>query len=480
MSLTAPPDPRHATAGPPRLRWVLVLTASAFFMTALDALVVANALPQIEASLHMGFAGLQWTVNAYNIALAAGIICGAALGDRFGRRRMFVVGLLVFTAASAGCALAPSAALLIGARTVQGLGGAMVIPISLTILTEAFPVERRAAVIGAYGGLAGIAVALGPILGGLISEGIDWHWIFWVNVPIGLTAALLSARLLPETFGASGRIDVPGVALVTAGVVGVVWALVRADASGWDSPEILAMLVLGIVALAAFVLWERWAREPMMPLRLLGVRSFAAGNAAAFMSWAAINVAAFLATQYFQFALGYSPVETGIRLLPFFATPLVVAPIAGAVSQRVGLRPVIVLGLALLAAGIAWVALEASTRPSYPAIVIGLAVAGVGISMSLPTVPTAVLDAVSPEEMGTASGVNNMLQRFGGVFGIAVGTAVFGARGGLGTPASFTDGFRPALGVAAALAVCGALAALALPGRARAEAPAGILVGEPR
>src|SRR5262249_3104113 len=260
----------------------------------------------------------------------------------------------------------------------------------------------------------------------------------------------------PEAFGASGRIDVPGVALVTAGVVGVVWALVRADASGWDSPEILAMLVLGIAALAAFVLWERWAREPMMPLRLLGVRSFAAGNAADFMSWAAINVAAFLATQYFQFALGYSPVETGIRLLPFFATPLVVAPIAGAVSQRVGLRPVIVLGLALLAAGIAWVALEASTRPSYPASAIALPVAGVGISMSLPTVPTAVLDAVSPEEMGTASGVNNMLQRFGGVFGIAVGTAVFGARGGLGTPASFTDGLPPALAVAAPPAVSGA------------------------
>jgi EmrB/QacA subfamily drug resistance transporter len=378
--------PGTATSGDPqglRLGWVLVLTSAAFFMTCLDSLVVATALPHIQESLHVGFASLQWTVNAYNIALAAGIICAAALGDRYGRRRFFVVGLLLFTAASAACAIAPSAALLIGARTAQGLGGAIILPLSLTILTEAFPPERRTAVFGIYGGLAGLAVALGPIVGGAVTQGLDWHWIFWINVPIGIAAGALSTRLLPETFGPRTPLDLGGVALVTVALVALVWGLVRANDAGWTSAQIVSAFVVGVGALIAFVGWEARVEHPMLSLDLLRIPAFAAGNAAAFFAMASISAGAFLTTQFFQFGLGYSPLQTGVRLLPFFGTPMVVAPLAGTFAGRIGLRPVIVTGLALLGAGFVGVALEASIHPSYLILVLALLIAGVGVSMTI-------------------------------------------------------------------------------------------------
>jgi EmrB/QacA subfamily drug resistance transporter len=453
----------------PRLGWVLVLTSAAFFMTCLDTLVVATALPRIQESLHVGFASLQWTVNAYNIALAAGVICAAALGDRYGRRRFFVLGLALFTVASAACAVAPTAALLIGARTAQGLGGAIILPLSLTILTEAYPAERRAAVFGIYGGLAGLAVALGPIVGGAVTQGLDWHWIFWINVPIGIAAGVLSMRLLPETFGPRTPLDLGGVALITVALVGIVWGLVRGNDAGWTSAEIVSAFVVGVTALAGFVVWEARTEHPMLSLRLLRIPAFAAGNAAAFFAMASISAGAFLTTQYFQFGLGYSPLQTGLRLLPFFGTPMVVAPLAGKFAGRLGLRPVIVAGLALLGAGFAAVAFAATLHPSYVVLVVALFAAGVGVSMTIPTVPAAVFGAVDPEQMGTASGTNTMVQRFGAVFGVAIASAVFSANGHLGNSTTFTDGFRPAVMVAAVLALLGALAGFAVSTRTTQE-----------
>jgi EmrB/QacA subfamily drug resistance transporter len=456
--MTVSPNGRAEAA--PRLGWVLALSSVAFFMVALDALVVITALPQIQKDLGVGLTSLQWTVNAYNIAVAAGIVTAAVLGDRYGRRRVFVAGLILFSVASAACALAPNVDLLILARTIQGLGGAIVLPLSLTILTETFPVERRATVVGIYGGLAGLAVASGPIVGGAVTEGVDWHWIFWINVPIGIAAAFLCTRLLPESRGGATRMDLPGVAFVTAGCIGLVWALVRANTVGWSSAEFVTSLGVAVVALIAFLVRESRAPAPLLPLGFLRIRAFAAGNATAFLLNASIFAGAFLVTQYFQFGLGYSPLETGVRLLPFFLTPMFVAPAAGAVADRIGLRPVIFLGLVLQGLGFAWVAAVASTNPSYPAIVLGLLVAGVGVSMTLPTVPTAVLGSVDPADMGTASGINSMMQRFGAVFGLAIVTAVFAADGGIGSPTAVTDGFRPAVAVASAFAVLAALAAL--------------------
>jgi EmrB/QacA subfamily drug resistance transporter len=452
-----------------RLSWVLGLTSLSFFMCVLDSLVVITALPRMQADLHVGLATLQWTVNAYGIAFAAAIITAAALGDRFGRRRVFVGGLTLFTLASAACALAPDASLLIAARTVQGLGGAAVLPLSLTILTGAFPPERRGTIVGIYGGLAGLAVASGPLVGGALTQGIDWHWIFWANVPLGVVAALASARLLPESFGRQARLDLPGVALVSAAVVGLVWGLVRAPAVGWSSAEVVSAVAGGALLVAAFLVWEARAPEPMLPLRLLRVPAFAAGNASAFLMSGSIFGGAFMVSQYFQLGLGYSPLATGIRLLPFTMTPIVIAPLAGAASDRLGRRPLVIAGLAVQAAGFAWVALRASTHLGLAELLVALSVAGAGASMALPTVPTAVLGAVAPADMGTASGVNNTMQRFGAVFAVAIATSVFAAYGHLGSPAGITDGFRPAVGVSALLALLGAAAAVALERRARGQ-----------
>ncbi len=373
---------------------------------------------------------------------------------------------MLFTAASAACALAPSAGALIAARTVQGLGGAVVLPLSLTILTTAFPAERRGLIVGVYGGLAGLAVAVGPLVGGAVTQGIDWQWIFWINVPIGLVAAALATRMLPESYGASKRLDLPGLSLVTAGVVAVVWSLVRANDAGWSSPEVLAALAGGLGMLVAFVAWEGRAAEPMVPLRLFRSREFTFGNVTTFMMSGATFATAFLVTQEFQFARGYSPLSTGLRLLPFFATPMFIAPIAGAVSDRVGRRPVIVCGLALETAGLAWVAARGSLSTGWVEIALALLVAGVGISMALPTVPTAVLSAVGEDEMGTASGINYMAQRFGAVFAVAIATAAFAAYGHLGSPTSVTAGFQPAMWACAAFALLGTFGGLAMRSRA--------------
>jgi EmrB/QacA subfamily drug resistance transporter len=450
---------------PSRLGWILGLTSTAYFMVVLDALVVITALPRMQRDLHTGLAALQWTVNSYGIAFAAGIVTAAALGDRLGRRRVFIAGLALFTVASACCALAPGAPALIAARAVQGLGGAAVLPLSLTILTGAFPARRRGTVVGIYGGLAGLAVAIGPLVGGAVTEGLDWHWIFWVNVPIGVAASLLSLRLLPESYGPAARLDLRGVALISAGAVCLVWGLVRASQAGWGSAEIITALAVGAALLGGFFYWESRAPEPMLPLRMLRIRAFAAGNATALLMSGSVFAAGFLVAQYFQFALGYSPLATGVRLLPWFATPMLVSPVAGAMSDRIGRRPVIATGLLVQAIGLGWAALKASAGAGGVELMLPLLAAGIGISMALPTVPTAVLSAVAPAEMGKASGIINMMQRFGAVFAIAAASSVFAAYGHLGSPVSVTDGFRPALAVCAALSLLGAITALAVTAR---------------
>jgi EmrB/QacA subfamily drug resistance transporter len=454
-----------------RLRWVLGLTSTAYFMVIIDAAVVITALPRMQRDLKVSISSLQWTLNAYGIAFAAGIITAAALGDRFGRRRIFNLGLALFTIASAASALAPDASALIAARTVQGLGAAMVLPLSLTILTTAFPPERRAMIVGVYGGLAGLAVASGPLIGGGITEGIDWHWIFWINVPIGVVALALCFRLLPESYGARERLDLAGVALVTGGVVALVWALVRANQAGWASAEIVSTLAAGTLLLLVFAAWESRHAEPMVPLRLFRNRTFAAGNATTFLMSGAIFAGAYFVTQEFQFARGYSPVSAGLRLLPFFATPMFISPLAGAIAGKTGLRPVMVLGLALQAAGFTWVCVRGGLGTSWIELTFALLVAGIGISMALPTVPTAVLGAVQPHEMGKASGINYMTQQLGQVFAIAIGTSVFAAYGHLGTPASVTGGFKPALAACTVFAVLATLTAARITAPKKAEAP---------
>ena len=453
----------HPSAVPkPRLGWTLALTSLAFFMVSLDVLVVVTALPAIHRDLGASLASLQWTINAYALAYAASITTAAALGDRFGRRRVFTFGLALFAATSAACALAPGIEALIAARIAQGIGAGMIMPLSLTILTTAFPPDRRGAIVGIWGGVAGIAVASGPLIGGAITQGLTWHWVFWLNVPIGLVAAALSRVRLDESFGPPTRLDLLAVALVTGGASGLVLGMVRASDLGWSSPQTLAAMLAGALLMGAFVRWELRAAEPMLPMSLFRNVTFSAANAAGFFMTGSLFAAVFLIAQYFQLALGGSPVETGLWVLPWTATPLLVAPLAGALSDRIGRRQLMVAGLTLQGASFAWFSAVAAPGVAYWLLALPMALAGVGVSMVLPVAPTAVLSAVSRQDLGKASGVNSTLQRFGNAFGVAVATAVFAAFGSLATPAAFSAGFHPALTVVAGLSLLGAVASLAV------------------
>jgi EmrB/QacA subfamily drug resistance transporter len=467
MQTTDRPSPRTGVRPPEPARagWALALTSLSFFMVALDALVVITALPAIRAGLGGSLSTLEWTVNAYTLTFAAGIITAAALGDRLGRRRMYVAGLLLFTVASAACAVAPSAAALIAARAVQGVGAAFVTPLSLTILTAAFPANRRGAVMGIWGGLGGLAIACGPLVGGAVVEGLNWHWIFWVNVPIGLATAAASRFRLAESRGPGTRLDLPGMVLAATAATAVAWGLVRAADVGWGSLQVIGSLALGAALTVGLMAWERRAVAPMLPPGLLRIREFAAANLTGFCSFAAITSAAFLMSQYLQLGLGYSPLATGLRFLPWTATPTLIAPLAGVLADRIGTRPLMSAGLALQAAGLAYIAVVATTSTAYGQLVLPLVVAGVGISMALPSTPTAALGAVAPPDMGKASGVLNTLQRFGGVFGVAVVSAVFAGSGALTSQVNIVSGFRPALAVSAGLSLLGAASALWVRGR---------------
>ena len=463
--------------------WTIVLAGLGIFMTALDNLVVATALPVLRTSLHAGLSGLEWTVNAYLLAFACLILSGAALGDRFGRRRMFTVGIAVFTAASAAAALSPSVGALIAARVVQGAGAAIAFPLTLTLISEAFPVEKRGAAIGMWGAIAGMAAAFGPLIGGAIITGISWRWIFWVNVPVGVTLVALAPARLRESFGPRSRIDAVGVALAAAATLGLTWALVRANTVGWGSFEVLATSIAGSALIVAFLAWERRAASPMLPLELFRRRGFATANAVSFYMFAGLFGALFLMTQLLQTALGHSPLGAGLRLLPWTAAPGLVSPIAGALADRFGNRPFMTVGMALQTIGLGWIAASATTGMGYGQLGPALAIAGVGIGMVFPTVTNAVLASVPPAEAGVASGTNSALRQLGAVLGVAVLAAVFASHGVYSSPRLFIDDFSPALWVAVGLTALGIVAAALSPGRGpgrdrAASEPAFGLAGE--
>jgi len=454
-----------------RTRWVVALTAIGSLMAALDTLVVSTALSTIRVDLHATVEQLEWTVNAYNLSLAVLMITATALGDRFGRRRLYAIGLGLFAAASAASALAPDVGVLIAARAVQGAGAALILPLGLAILSAAFPPEKRGAAIGIFSAITGLAVASGPLVGGAIVAGLAWQWIFWLNVPIGLVAIPLVLRKIDESYGPDTGLDLRGLALISGGALGLVWGLVRGNEAGWGSAEVIASLSAGALLVAAFVAWELRAREPMLPMRFFRSRAFSAGNAAIFLTFAALFSAVFFYAQLLQTGLGYGPLQTGLRLLPWTATFMTVAPIAGALADRIGERPLMVGGLSLQAIGMAWLALIADPGMAYAQMLAPLLVAGIGISLALPAAQNSVVGSVALEAVGKAAGTNSMLRELGGVFGIAIAVAVFAATGGYGSAALFVDGFVPAISVAAGLSALGAVVGLALPARRSTAVP---------
>jgi EmrB/QacA subfamily drug resistance transporter len=445
--------------------WVLAVASIASLMVALDALVVTTALPTIRVHLGASIQELEWTVNAYTLTFAVLLMTGAALGDRFGRRRMFTAGLAIFSGASAACALAPNVGLLIAARAVQGTGAALVMPLGMTLLSAAYAPEHRARALGIFSGITGLAVLGGPVIGGAITQGIAWQWIFWLNVPIGLATIPFVFRRVDESYGPrrSQSPDIAGLALVTGAALGLVWGLVRGNSAGWGSAEVIATLAVGVVLTVAFVIWERRTAEPMLPMRLFASRPFSSGNAGIFFMCTALYGAVFFMAQFLQIAQHDGPLDAGIRLLPWTATLFIVAPLVGARIRRVGERPFAVAGLLLQAAGMGWIALIAGPQVDYWRLVAPLVIAGCGVSMAMPALQNAVVSSVAAESIGKASGTFNMLRQLGGVFGIATLVAVFTGAGSYASAQTFSDGFAAAVGVAAALSLLGAVASLGLP-----------------
>jgi len=455
----------------PRAGWTLALVSAVLFMVTLDNLVVTTALPRIRVDLGASLGGLEWIVNAYTLTFAVLLMTGAALGDRFGRRRMLAIGLMIFTGASAAAAMAPSASALIVARAVQGAGGALVLPLTLTLLSEAFPAGRRGVALGIWSGVSGLGVAVGPVIGGAVVSGISWQWIFWLNVPVGLVVAPLALIRLTESRGPNRQLDLPGVALASGGLAGVVFALVRANALGWTSLPVLGAAIFGAVLLVAFVIWEQRTPTPMLPMRFFRSRTFAATNAVSLAMYFGMFGAIFLLAQFFQTAQGLSPLSAGLRTLPWTAMPIFVAPLAGLLSDRVGSRPLMFAGLTLQAVALAWLATELSPSLAYGRMIVPFMLAGAGMALVFAPAANAVLASVRDEEAGQASGATNAIREVGGVLGIAVLASVFSGAGGYATPHAFVSGLTPAVVVAAGVLAVGALAALAIPGMRRGSAP---------
>ncbi|HEU4945969.1 MAG TPA: MFS transporter [Kribbella sp.] len=460
---SAPPGLNRSMAA------VLAVVGIPVFMVTLDNLVVTNALPMIKTEIGATLTDLQWFVNAYTLSFATLLLTASAIGDRLGRRRVFLAGISLFTLASAACALATEPWMLTAARAVQGVGAAAVMPLSLTLLAATVPARMRSAAIGIWGGISGLGVAVGPVVGGAVVDGLDWQWIFWLNVPIGLVAVPLAARVLAESHGGSTRFDPLGLVLSAAGVLSVVWGVVHGADDGWTSPGVLGTLVGGVVLLAAFVAWERRTTAPMLPLRLFASRAFSVVNVTAFTFSVGVFGSVFLLAQFFQVVQGYSPLQSGIRTLPWTMAPMVVAPLAGLIVDRVGARALIVTGQVFLAAALAWMALVTTAEVEYSSYVAPFLLAGIGMGLTFAPAATVVMASASPADQGVASGTNNTIREVGVAMGVAVLASVFASYGSYETPSSYVAGLVPAVKAGAVIVAVGAVAALLLPARKRSE-----------
>jgi EmrB/QacA subfamily drug resistance transporter len=455
-----------------RRGWTLAIVSIGLFMVVLDNLVVNVALPSIHRDLGGSIQALEWTVSAYVLAYAVLLLTGAALGDRFGRKRIFIGGLVLFTLSSAAAALAPSTGLLIVARASQGVGAAIVTPLTLTLLADAFPPERRGIALGVWSGISGIAVALGPLVGGAVIEASSWHWIFWINVPIGLVLVPLAALRLVESRGVSRRLDLSGLALASGGPFGLVFGLVRSQSQGWTSPEVVIALGAGALLVLAFISVELRAAEPMLPMGFFANRGFAVTNAVSLAMYFGMFGSIFFLSQFLQNVLHNTPLQAGLKLLVWTGATMVVAPLAGFFSERYGSRLFMVAGLGLQAVALGWLAALAGVHESYSSMIGPFVLAGAGMALVFAPAANAVLSSVRTEQAGQASGAMNAIRELGGVLGIAVLAAVFTSHGSYASSQAFVNGLIPAMWVGVAVLGAGALIAAVLPFSTRASAGA--------
>ncbi|MFD0362285.1 DHA2 family efflux MFS transporter permease subunit [Nocardia sp. GCM10030253] len=468
LETAAPAAADEQPAGGRPLAAVLVAVGIPMFMVTLDNLVVTNALPVIRTELGASLADLQWFVNAYTLSFASLLLTATSIGDRLGRRRVFLSGIALFTVASAACALATEPGMLIAARAIQGFGAAAVMPLSLTLLSSAVPEQMRSAAIGIWGGISGLGVALGPLIGGAVVEGLSWQWIFWVNVPIGLLALPFAARVLTESHGRRKRLDPLGLLLSAGGVLAVVWGVIHGADDGWTSASVLSALIGGVVLLGLLIAWELRTADPMLPLRLFRSRAFRVSNTTGFTFAVGVFGSIFLLAQYFQVVQGYGPLQAGIRTMPWTLAPMVVAPLAGLIVDRVGARNLLTTGQALLAVALAWMAAVTSVDVGYGAFVGPFLLAGIGMGLTFAPGATVVMASAVPEDRAMASGTNSTIREVGVAMGVAVLASVFASRGSYADPQSFVDGLVPAVWVGAGVVAVGAVVSRLLPSRVTA------------
>jgi EmrB/QacA subfamily drug resistance transporter len=435
------------------------------FMATLDNLVMTSALPAIRADLGSTVGQLSWFMNAYTLAFATFMLPAVTLGDRLGRKRVMVAGIALFTVASIGSALSTSSAALITARAFQGLGAAAVMPLSLTLLAASVPARLRPAAIGIWGGVSGLGVALGPVIGGAVVQGVSWQAIFWLNVPVAVVALPLLAWAVVESFGRAQRMDVLGTLLLGGAVFLGVWGIVHGNDDGWTSVRVLVPLVASAVLVPSYVFHAMRRENAVLPLRLFRRRGFTVANAIGLTFTLGMFGAVFLLSQYLQIAQGYSPLQAGLRTLPWTAAPMVVAPLAGALAPRTGLRSLLVTGLLLQLSALIWFAVVTEAGSPYRDFLVPLAMAGIGMGLTFAPSATAVLDGLGEEDLGIASSANSTIREFGVALGVATLTAVFLGSGGELTPTGYAGAIGPALLVGAASVGVAVVAALFAPGR---------------
>jgi EmrB/QacA subfamily drug resistance transporter len=440
---------------------VLALTGAALFMIVLDNLIVASALPSIQHSLNTQLDTAQWVLDAYILTFAVLILIGSALGERFGRRRVFAIGLTIFTAASAAGALAPNIETLVAARAIQGAGSAILMPLTLTLLSNAFPPERRAWALGIWSAIAGIGVAAGPLAGGAITSALDWHWIFWLNVPLGLAAVLATPRYLDESRGRREPIDTTGLVLASAGLLGIVWATVRGNDAGWTATSTLGAYAVGIVLIAAFLAWETRHEHPMLPLSFFSDARFSVSNAAGFLLSFAMFAAFVMAIQFLSGVRHESPVMAGVYTLPWTIMPLIVSPFSGRLGERINPAIPTAIGLGLVGAGTLELAITLSPTTAPLALAPGFFSIGVGVGLVLPNIASLAIGAVQGPDIGKASGTLSTARLVGSVFGVAVAVAIFQAAGA-DSLETVTNGISHAFAAAGIVSVAGSLIALTI------------------
>ena len=454
-TLTAPPV-LGRTAGQ---GWTLALASVGSFLVVLDLFAVSTALPTLRIALHADLTTLDWVVNAYTLTFAVLLMAAAALGDRWGRRAVYILGLLVFGGASAACALAGNGAELVAARAVQGVGAALVMATALALINAAFPIERRGWAMGVYGAVTGIATTLGPVLGGVVTELLNWSCIFWINVPIAVVAAVCVALRIHGGRNRAGDrrpLDLPGLALGGAAVLALVWGVIRVAADGWGDGPVIGALVAGVALLGVLLVRLRRARHPLIPLRLFADAQFSAGIITIFLLTAAVTAVVFFTAQFLQDAQSDGPLAAGLHLLPLGVVPLILGMRSGAYADRFGTRPMILLGLVLHGAGLAIIVVCCGADLPYPVLACATAIVAAGFTAAVPALTKSVVGSVRPAEIGTASGLFTTVRQVGGAFGVAAGSAAFGAFGGYGSAAAVAEGYRAAMivvGVAVIIAL---------------------------